>query len=571
MKAFLNKIWNSKLWLLITIVVLVAINWLASLYHTRLDFTNEKRFTLSSATNKVLKRPDDVVQVDVFLKGDFPSGFKKLANSTWEVLQEFKEVAGKKLQYRFVSPEENVEGTEVKWADTLGALGFYPINLTSQVKAGQQQQNIYPVAFVHYKEGVMPVMLYQGKTKAITYPEINSAEAMMEFNFANAIDKLLQKNKPVVGYAVGNGEPTGYNVEDLVKNTLQQEYQFYSINPNLQPAIPQEFSVLFIVKPTIPFSDEAKLKLDQYVMHGGKILFFVDKLNAELDSLQSKKGEVVAYDRELGLNDQLFKYGVRINSDLVMDLQCDFLPFDVSGNGQFELLPWNYFPVFETKSNHIINKNLGFVSGRFANSIDTVEAEGIRKTILLSSSPNSRTIATPALISVRENIDAPENEKFRKKNIPVAVLLEGKFQSLFSNRLSQAMSDSMEKYGSVFLQQSITDNKMIVVSDGDIILNSVVKGNQAIPMGMNPFTYGSQREFTFSNRDFLQNCLDYLINSSGLSEAKAKDYTLRLLDKNKVENEKTTWQLINIIVPVLLVFLFAVIYQFIRKRKYTVN
>ena len=565
------KIWKSKLWLLITVAVLVAINWLASLYHTRIDFTNEKRFTLSSATKKVLHKPDDVVQVDVFLKGDFPSGFKKLANSTGELLQEFKEVAGKKLQYRFISPDEDVEGTNIKWADTLAALGFYPINLTSQVKAGQQQQNIYPVAFVHYKENVLPVILYQGKTKAITYPEINSAEAMMEFNFISAIDKLLQKEKPIIGYTVGNGQPTGYTVEDLVKNTLQQEYRFYSINPNTQPAIPNEFNVLFVVKPTEPFTDEAKLKLDQYVMNGGKILFFVDKLNAELDSLKSKKGEVVAYDRGLELNDLLFKYGARINSDLVMDLQCDFLPFDVSGNNQFELLPWNYFPVFETKSNHIINKNLGFVSGRFANSVDTVEAEGIKKTILLSSSPNSRTIATPALISVLENVNATDNEKFKKSNIPVAVLLEGKFQSVYANRLSKAMNDSLQSIGAVFMPQCLADNKMIVVADGDIVLNSVVKGNQAIPMGMNPFTFGSQREFAFANKDFLQNCLDYLINSSNLSEAKAKDYTLRLLDKNKVEEQKTTWQLINIIVPVLLVFLFAVLYQFIRKRKYTVN
>ena len=571
MKAVLNKIWKSKLWLLITVAVLVVINWLASLYHTRIDFTNEKRFTLSSATKKVLHKPDDVVQVDVFLKGDFPSGFKKLANSTGELLQEFKEVAGKKLQYRFISPDEDVEGTNIKWADTLAALGFYPINLTSQVKAGQQQQNIYPVAFVHYKENVLPVILYQGKTKAITYPEINSAEAMMEFNFISAIDKLLQKEKPIIGYTVGNGQPTGYTVEDLVKNTLQQEYRFYSINPNTQPAIPKEFNVLFVVKPTEPFSDETKLKLDQYVMNGGKILFFVDKLNAELDSLKSKKGEVVAYDRGLELNDLLFKYGARINSDLVMDLQCDFLPFDVSGNNQFELLPWNYFPVFETKSNHIINKNLGFVSGRFANSVDTVEAEGIKKTILLSSSPNSRTIATPALISVLENVNATDNEKFKKSNIPVAVLLEGKFQSVYANRLSKAMNDSLQSIGAVFMPQCLADNKMIVVADGDIVLNSVVKGNQAIPMGMNPFTFGSQREFAFANKDFLQNCLDYLINSSNLSEAKAKDYTLRLLDKNKVEEQKTTLQLINILLPVLLVFLFAVLYQFIRKRKYTVN
>lgn len=567
----INKIWKSKLWLVITIVALVAVNWLASLYHGRIDFTNEKRFTLSSPTKKVLNKLDDVVKVEVFLKGDFPSGFKKLANSTGETLQQFKEIAGKNLQYSFINPDEDVEGTNVKWADTLSALGFYPINLTSQVKAGQQQQNIYPVAFVHYKDKVMPVMLYQGKTKAITYAEINSAEAMMEYNFISTIDKLQQKEKPIVAYAVGNGEPTGYNTEDLVRNTLQQEYKFYTINLNTQPVVPKEFNVLVLVKPTQPFSNEEKLKLDQYVMNGGKIIFFIDKLNAELDSLQTKKGEVVAYDRGLELSDLLFKYGARINADLIMDLQCDFLPFDVNGNGQFELLPWNYFPVFETKSNHVINKNLGFVSGRFVNSIDTVGAEGIKKTILLSSSPNSRTIGTPALISVKENVNAPQNEKFNKANIPAAVLLEGKFQSLFSNRLSQTMSDSLKSYGAIFLPQCIADNKMIVVADGDMVLNSVVKGNQAIPMGMNPYTYGTQQEFAFANKDFLQNCLDYLINSANLSEAKAKDYTLQLLDKNKVDEEKSRWQLVNLIVPVLLIIIFAAIYQVLRKRKYTLK
>jgi ABC-2 type transport system permease protein len=566
--SVLNKIWKSKLWLLITLLILVAVNWLASLYHTRIDLTNEKRFTLSSATKKVLKKLDDVVQVDVFLEGGFPSGFRKLANSTTEVLQEFKEIAGNKLQYRFISPEEDVEGTNVKWADTLSALGFFPINLTSQVKAGQQQQNVYPVAFVHYKDQVMPVILYQGKTRAITYPEINSAEAMMEFNFANTIDKISQPGKPMTAYCTGNGEPEDVRTYDLVENVLKQDYNLQILNLEKIPLIPDTFKLLLLVKPSIPFSDEAKLKLDQYVMRGGRIIFFIDKLNAELDSLQSKKGEVVAYDRNLGLSELLFRYGARINADLIMDLQCDFLPFDVSGDGQFELLPWNYFPVFETRSTHVINKNLGFISGRFVNSIDTVEAEGIKKTILLSSSPNSRTIATPALISVRENIDAPENEKFKKANIPAAVLLEGKFQSLFSNRLSQAMNDSIQKYGGVYMSQCIADNKMIVVSDGDIVLNSVVKGNQPIPMGMNPYTYGSQREFAFANKDFLQNCLDYLINSSGLSEARAKDYTLRLLDKKKVESERGTWQLINIAVPVLLVLLFGLIYQFMRKRKY---
>lgn len=567
--GLLRTIWKSKAWLLISILLLAGINWLASVYHIRIDLTNEKRFTLSSPTRKVLQKPEDVIRIDVFLKGDFPSGFRKLANSAGELLQEFKEVAGSKLQYRFVSPEEMVEGTSVKWADTLSNLGFVPINLTSQVKAGQQQQLIYPVAFVHYKDQVSSVILYQGRSKGITYMEINSAEALMEYNFAYAINRLLESNRPLVGYCSSNGEPEDIRTYDLVENVLRQDYELKIFNLEKEPAIPDTFKLMLVVKPTKPFSDAEKLKLDQYVMRGGKLIFFVDKLEAELDSLQSKQGQVVAYDRGLELNDLLFKYGARVNSDLLMDLQCDFLPFDVNGNGQFELLPWNYFPVFESKSSHVINKNLGFVSGRFVNSIDTVEAEGIKKTILLSTSANSRSISTPALISVTENSVAPENEKFKKANIPAAVLLEGKFNSLFSNRLSQAMRDSLQKYGYEFMPACVAENKIIVVADGDMVLNSVVKGNQPIPMGMNPYTFGSQREFGFANRDFLQNSLDYLINASGLSEAKAKDYTLRLLDKKKVDAEKTKWQGINIAVPVLLVILFALLYQFLRKRKYT--
>jgi gliding-associated putative ABC transporter substrate-binding component GldG len=251
-----------------------------------------------------------------------------------------------------------------------------------------------------------------------------------------------------------------------------------------------------------------------------------------------------------------------------MDLQCDYLPFVTNNSEQMEYLRWNYFPLFESKSNHPINKNIGLVSGQFVNSIDTVEAEGIKKTILLSSSPNSRTITTPALISGKENINAPEDDKFKKANIPAAVLLEGKFRSLFNNRLSQALNDSLQLYGFTFQQQSVNDGKIIVVADGDMVLNSADK-NGPLPMGVNRYTAGTQYEYQFANKDFLQNCLDYLVDQSGLSEAKAKDYTLRLLDTKKVDAERTTWQLINIAVPVVLVFLFAVIYQWLRRRKYT--
>lgn len=566
--SLINKIWKTKFWLPMIVVLLVGINWLASLYHTRIDLTNENRFTLSKPTKKILKALDDVVQVDVFLKGDFPSGFKKLAGSTDEMLGEFKEIAGNKLQYNFISPDEDVPETSVKWGDTLSALGLYPFNLKSQLKEGEKQQLVYPVALLHYKEKTVPVRLYNGIPN-ISREEINSAEAMMEFELANAIFKLTNDVKPMLAYSIGNGEPPvgSYITYDLVENTLRPNYNLFTFNLNTQAGIPDTFKVLMIVKPVKPFTDEEKLKIDQFVMRGGKVMFFIDKLNAEMDSLRIKN-EVIAYDRGLELNDLFFKYGVRVNSDLVMDLQSDRLPFDVNGNGQFEFLIWNYFPVFASTSSHAITKNIGFVSGKFVNSIDTVEADGIKKTFLLSSSPNSRTISTPALISGNENVNAPKDEKFNKSNIPVAVLLEGKFQSLFTNRLSNAFSDSLAKYGAVFLPQCVQDNKMIIVADGDMVLNSVQK-NEPLPMGMNPFTYGSQYQYQFANKDFLQNCLDYLINPSGLSEAKAKDYTLRLLDKKKVDSEKMNWQLINIAVPVLLVILFALLYQFLRRRKYT--
>ena len=568
MKNIFAKIFNSKAWLPIILVILIAINWGASQWHSRVDFTNEKRFTLSSPTKKLLKKIDEPVIVDVFLKGNYPSGFKKLAASTGDLLQEFKEIAGNKLQYHFISPEDVVPGADVKYGDTLSAMGLYPINLTSQVKEGQQQQFVYPVALVHYKDQVIPVKLYQGKTPLINFKELNSAEALLEYKMADAISKITQKEKPLVAYLTGNGEPEGYNVYDLVENTLKTDFKLFTFNPNTQPLIPQEFKVVVIVKPSQGFTDEAKFKLDQYVMAGGKILMFVDRLNAEMDSLQVKN-EVIAYDRDLKLNDLLFRYGIRINADLVMDLQCDYLPFDVNGNGQFDLLPWNYFPVLDSKSNHPINKNLGFVAGKFVNSIDTLEAEGITKTILLSSSANARKIGTPALISGKENINAPQDDKFKTADIPVAVLLQGKFRSLFANRLSQSMNDTLQKYGAGFLSQCITDNKIIVVADGDIVLNAVVKGNQPIPMGMNQYTYGTQKEFPFANKDFLQNCLEFLINENGLSEAKSKDYVMRLLDSKKVREEKILWQIINIVAPILLVILFAIIFQWWRKRKYT--
>jgi gliding-associated putative ABC transporter substrate-binding component GldG len=564
MKAIFKS--AGRFWWIPVIIILLTINYLAAQFHRRIDLTNEKRFTLSSPVKKLLQNLNDAVEIDIFLKGEFPAGFKKLSTSAEDVLQEFKEYGKNNIRYKFISPDEQMENSSRTYADTLNSLGVEPINLKVQLKSGEQSQFIYPAALVHYKDSTATVSLYAGRKIEIDRESLNSAEALLEYQFANAIESLTQNIKPMVAYSVGNGEPGGDNVYDLVENVLRKKYSLFTFNISKAPTIPDTFKLLMIAKPSIQFTEQEKIKIDQYVMHGGKVIWFLDRLNAEMDSLQIKN-QVIAYDRNLNLEDILFKYGVRINPDIVMDLQCDFLPFDVNGNKQFEFLHWNYFPLFESKSNHLINKNLGLVAGRFVNSIDTVKSDNITKTILLSSSANARTISTPALISGEENRNAPEDEKFKRKDIITGVLLEGKFSSLYANRISQEQIDTLQHFGSTFQTSSIANNKMIVVSDGDIVLNGVSKG-QPLPMGVNSFTVGTQYQYQFANRDFLQNCLDYLINNSGLTEAKSKDYTLRLLDPVKIKEERTMWQIINIVLPVVLIFIFGFIYQFWRNKKY---
>lgn len=562
MKYFVHK--NG--WWVITIVIIIAINFLASVFHKRIDLTNEKRFTISGPVKNILKNIDDKAEILIFLKGDLPSGFKKLSTSAQELLQEFKEYSNGNIHYKIISADEKMPESERTYADTLSSLGIIPINLKVQLKAGEQSQYIYPAAIVNYNNKIQTVDLYSGP-KAITHEELNSAEALLEYKFANAIEKILVNQRPMVAYAIGNGEPTGANTYDLVENVLEKNYRVFTMNLATEPVIPDTFKLLIIVKPTLGFTDAEKLKIDQYVMHGGKILCFIDRLEAEMDSLQIKN-QVVAFDRNLNLYDLFFRYGVRANPDLLMDLQCDFLPFSVNGQDQFEFLHWNYFPLFESKQNHVINKNLGLVAGRFVNSIDTVSSSGIKKTILLSSSDNSRAIETPALISGQENRNTPVDAAYNRKNIAAGVLLEGKFTSLFKNRVGQASMDSLAVYGSSFLSQNKKDNKMIIISDGDIVLNGTYKG-KPLPMGVNSYTVGSQYEYQFANKQFVENCIEYLINDAGLSEAKSKDYTLRLLDTKKINEQRTFWQILNLALPILLIVFSGVIYQWWRKKKYT--
>jgi gliding-associated putative ABC transporter substrate-binding component GldG len=568
MKNLSRRILASRLGWLWLLLILLGINLLASVMHSRIDLTREKRYTLSKATRDLLLAVDDNVQIDVFLKGEFPAGFRKLANSTEEFLQLLKDRNGSKIHYRFISPQEEMPGTGKTYEDSLNNLGASAINLTVQVKAGKENKRVYPVAVVTYKGKQSLVNLYGGGKRMITAVEMNSAEALMEYQFAKALNGLVSSVKPFIAYSFGNGEPADAKTYGL-QEALQKDYRLAILNINEQPLNPDTFKVLIVVKPSLQFSEKEKLKIDQYVMGGGKLLLFMDGLIAEQDSLRYQP-EIIAYDRNLNLTDLLFRYGVRINPSLVMDLQCDFLPFAVGGSGespQFEFLHWNYYPLFEGKGNHTINKNLGLVAGRFVNSIDTITTPGITKTVLLSSSSNSRVISTPALISLNENRNVAEDEKFKQSDIPVAILLEGKFTSLYRNRTSQAQKDTLALGGIMFKDYS-PENKIIVVGDGDIALNDVSAKEGPLPLGVNLFTAGSQYEYEFANRDFLLNCMEYLVNNPALIETRNKDIVLRLLDTQKVQEKKILWQFINIGLPVLLVIIAALVYQQVRKSKY---
>lgn len=546
---------------------LFVINFLASQFHVRADLTAEKRYSLTKTTQNLVRNLPSGAVIDVFLAGELPAGFKKLSNSTAEFLSVLRETAPDRIQYRFVSPDEDA-GNGKSWGDSLRSAGIEPINLSVQVKAGEENKNIFPYALVHAAGNTDVVNLFPSSKRNISVAELNNAEATMEYGFAKSLDKLTAQKPKVVAYAVGNGEPAANEIFDL-RQIIEAAYVLKPFDLGQLTYIPKEADVFLIVKPDSAFTEAEKLKIDQYLMNGGKVLMFVDNLYAETDSLQAGK-DLVAYDRNLNLNDMLFNYGVRVNADLVMDLQSDFLPLGVGGTPsapQYEFLHWNYYPLFETRGNHIINKNLGLIAGRFVNSIDTVESEGVRKTYLLQSSNNSRIISTPALISVNENRNVPQDAQFNKSGVPVAVLLEGSFPSLYRNRIGKAQTDSLAASGG-FKEKSAGDAKIIVVADGDIVLNDASAKQGPLPMGMNLFTMGTQYEYQFANREFLLNCLEYLTGNSSVIQTRNKEIVLRLLDAKKVETEKSRWQLINIALPIILIIVFGIVYNRLRRHRF---
>lgn len=567
----MNKLIQSKFWWLLLLLFFSGINFLASVYHSRFDLTKEKRYTLSKATRELFRNLDDKVSVEVFLKGDFPAGFKKLAIGVQEFLQECKEYGKGNLNITFTDPLQNLTDTVAeKFMDSLNSyynIPRYVLQAPAKVGDAMTQKIVIPGAVIHYKDKTVGVNFLRGNKAYGTDPEqlaalYNDVEATLEYKFASAVQKVTSSQKPLVGYALGNGEGFGYNVNDAVL-TLVNDYNLDTLNLKQIPFIPSDFDALIVLKPTIPFSDGEKLKIDQYIMRGGNVFFMIDNMSAELDSLLVKK-EFIAYDRGLNLEDILFNYGVRINQNLLQDMQCDQLP-QVSNdpnNPQTRLVDWPFFPILDG-TDHPVSKNLDGVRAMFPNTIDTVQAAGIRKTFLLRSSANARVLEAPAKVDLEFYQVAPDSKLFTVRDTAVAVLLQGKFRSLYASRVSRAVADTLAAYNVPFRAAGEKESKVVVVADGDIATNQYSPKHGPLPMGYNIYT-----NHTFANKDFFTNVMEYLVNPSGILETRAKDFTLRLLDLQKVREQKSFWQFVNIGVPVLIVILCGFVYQQLRKRKY---
>ncbi|HZV68178.1 MAG TPA: gliding motility-associated ABC transporter substrate-binding protein GldG [Saprospiraceae bacterium] len=546
--------------------ILIFVYILSQWIYFSLDATEERRFTLAPATKELLKSLDDRIYIKVLLTGKFPAGFKRLQESTEDMLRRFAQV-NPDIEYNFENPNEGTVDEINAHRKQLGAAGLIPTQLRISDASSASTQSIYPYAIINYGSRSIPVPLLQddipGADKDVI---INNSISLLEYKFADGIQKIKRKSQELIAFSMGQGELTHLQTASIEKE-LKNEYVINRINLDSVVEIPQDIRALIIAKPTQKFSETQVFMLDQYVMHGGNIMFLIDVLNVSLDSININKYYIPPpYD--LGLDPLLFKYGARLNPNLVLDLQSTRIPMVVGMQGdkpQTELYPWYYHPLISSTADHPITKGIDRIQLEFPSSIDTIQtASNVKKTILLKSSPYSRIQLTPVRLNFSILHEQLDPSLFNKGPQGFSVMLEGSFQSLFQNRLSAEQLNVLNTAGLEF-KASTDKAKVLIVTDGDIIKNLVnPNSGESAPLGYNKY---ENTTFT-GNRDFLLNSLEYMLDQSGVLEARLKDVKLRLLDTVKARKESLQWQLINILGPLVLITIIGVAYQFFRRRKF---
>ncbi|MFA5541255.1 MAG: gliding motility-associated ABC transporter substrate-binding protein GldG [Bacteroidales bacterium] len=560
--------------LVLGLVLILFFNIVGYYIFARLDLTSEKRYTLSKSTKKMLKSVDDVVFIRCYLEGEIPADYKRLRNETKEMINQFRSY-NPNIEFEFRNPNDFKDKKEqAEFYQRLFEMGFQPILKTSQQKDGQVRQYMFPYLEITHKGEKKIVSLISTKGTG-EESIINSSVQNLEYNIYNGIRSLMTTSKDRVAIIRGHGEwelasiwdfITGINefyaVDTLTINeriNALTERQYDSVKNNV--TMRNKYKALVIAKPLSVFSYKDLYILDQFVMHGGRILWLVDPLLCSMDSLQANP-ETFAVTNYTGVEDPLFKYGVRLNTNLVMDMQAAKVPIVTGVYGdntpQFSFFPWNFFPVVSPNPNHIITSKVNPVKLEFVSSIDTIQ-NNITKTPLLVSSANSRIMNTPAIISLEMLKQKQDPRLFNMPNLNLAMLLEGKFTSAFKNRLSPEMETNQEI---AFKDECDTINAMIVVADGDIIRNDFTSG-QMLPLGYDKYT-----KEMFGNKEFLINALNYLTDDHDMIPLRSREVLMRKLDQARVEREKLNWQVVNVGIPIIFIMVIGVIISFIRKRKY---
>ncbi len=558
-----NQKKKDLLHLVLVLIAVVLVQVFAQFFFTRIDFTKEKRFTLSATTEEILRNLKEPVKVTVYLEGDFPAGFKRLRSATKDLLGDYKAYTGSNLQFEFIDPAADKNQQEQQaFFEELYNKGIEPTNLSVKQEGGLTQKLIFPAAMVSFNGREIPVKLLQTRIGLNPEEVLNNSIQNLEYAFTSAIKKVTAGGKPRVALTEGHGELTDLELQDAMQ-ALSEGYEVGRVDlKEITWEGLKKIKLLIIPKPNEEFTELEKFKIDQYLMQGGKVFWAVEQVHAELDSMQQGNGEQLAFPKKLNLDDQLFKYGIRINYDLVGDMNCMQIPLNVgniAGEGQIQMVPWLFYPIIMPFSNNPIVKNLEGIKTEFINTIDTIAVEGLRQEVLLTTSPFSRKLNTPTLISLNMVEQTPDPKTFQSEPKPVCVLVEGKFTSIFKNRM---LPEGIP--ASAFIPES-NFTKMVVFSDGDVLRNQISATDGSV------FSLGYDRytQQTFGNKTFLLNLADYLTNDAELIRLRSKEIKLRLLDKAKIVEEKLTWQLINMLFPIVLIVVFGIFQHIYRKRRYT--
>ena len=565
-----NKKLQSFIQLGLFLGIIIVVNIFANFFYGHLDLTEDKRFSLTKPTKNLVKditSDGGRVFIQIYLEGEFPAGFKRLQNSVKDLMAEFRSISNN-IDYEFIDPNKGSVDEINAMREKLKEMGIMPTNL--RIKSGTENREllIFPAAVINYNNRSMPVNLLEANQAGINQEVVlNNSISLLEYKFSNAIQKIQTIYRPKIVFTQGHGELNSAETADLEK-TMYQYYDFTKINLDSIVNLSNDIDLLIVAKPRSRFTEKHKFLIDQYVMGGGKVMWLIDQLAVSIDSMQGNAAFVPS-NYDLNLDDLLFKYGARINSNLVLDLESSKIPQIIGMQGdqpQIELFDWWYHPAITPKTDHPIVKGLDRINLRFANTVDTVRTRNpIKKTVLLSSSQNSRLQFSPMRLNFEILRYEPDATKFNKPFQPLAVLLEGKFPSHYKGRVAPAMMDMLSQLNIKFLEESKPTAKMLVIGDGDIAKNPVNRRTgEYMPLGFNEYM-----RYQFANKDFILNAIEYMLDERGVMEARGKDVKLRLLNRVKAQEEKTQWQLINIVVPLVFVVIFGFLFTYLRRRRYS--